>query len=84
MTNSDNFIFFEIQHIFQQVFKNKLLEIARDTNADDIDHWDSLTHMELIDAIEKKFNVKFLFKEILSFSNVGDIMDCIKVKSPAI
>jgi acyl carrier protein len=48
--------------------------------ADDVDGWDSLSHVNLILTIETRFNIKFTQKELLTFKNVGDLMDCIRRK----
>ena len=42
--------------------------------------WNSLTHIQLIVAIEKKFKIKFTSKEILSWKNVGELVDCLASK----
>ena len=45
-----------------------------------VDGWDSLTHIMLIVETEKKFNIKFLSSEIISWENVGEMIDCIEEK----
>ena len=65
----------KVQEIFQDVLDNEDIELSYETTADDIDEWDSLSHIQLIVAIEKEFKVKFTSKEIMSWGNVGEMID---------
>ena len=65
----------KVQEIFQDVLDNEDIELNYETTADDIDEWDSLSHIQLIVAIEKDFRVKFTSKEIMSWGNVGEMID---------
>ena len=75
-----NQILEEVQDIFREVLDNEEIVLANETTADDIEEWDSLTHIQLIVAIEKHFKIKFTSKEILSWQNVGEMVDCIATK----
>jgi len=75
-----NQILEEVQEIFRDVLDNEEIELKNETVADDIDEWDSLSHIQLIVAIEKHFKVKFTSKEILSWKNVGEMIDALAAK----
>lgn len=46
----------------------------------DVDGWDSLTHMQIIAQIEKHFGVRFNFREVIKFKNVGDLCSALLTK----
>ncbi|MES2826869.1 MAG: acyl carrier protein [Bacteroidota bacterium] len=73
-------ILIKVQDIFKDVLDNEDIVLTPETTADDVDDWDSLTHIQLIVAIEKAFKIKFTSKEILSWSNVSEMIDCIATK----
>lgn len=70
----------ELQVIFREIFDEEDLVISRDTVAEDIEDWDSLTHMQLIIEIEKRYGIKFTTAEIKRAANVGEFIDIIKGK----
>lgn len=70
----------ELQEIFRGIFDDEELVISRDTTAEDIEDWDSLTHMQLIAEIEKKFGIKFTTAEIVKASDLGEFIDIIEEK----
>ena len=63
----------DFNKIFIEVLDEEDIVLAHATTADDIDEWDSLTHLQLVVAIEKHFNVKFTSLEIESYENVGQM-----------
>ncbi|KAA6322095.1 Acyl carrier protein [termite gut metagenome] len=70
----------KVQEIFIDVLDNEDIVLTENTTANDIEEWDSLSHIQIIVAIEKQFQIKFASKEILSWRNVGEMIGCIKIK----
>ena len=66
--------------LFCDVFDDDSIRISEEMTARDIDGWDSLTHVNLIVAAEKKFNISFSTKEVASLRNVGDFLRLIDKK----
>jgi acyl carrier protein len=73
----------KLNEIFCEVFDDDDIKIAPEMTANDVDGWDSLSHVNLIVAIESKFNIRFSQKELLTFKNVGDLLNCIQGKITA-
>lgn len=73
----------KLNGIFQEVFKDDGIQIKPETTANDVDGWDSFSHVTLIVAIETRFNIKFSLKEVMGFKNVGDLIKSIEQKIKA-
>jgi acyl carrier protein len=69
-----------IQAIFREVFEDENLEIHREMTAAEVENWDSITHTELISAVEDAFGIKFKLREISKWRNVGDFIDAVEAK----
>jgi acyl carrier protein len=73
-------IYQRLTEIFQEVFDEDSIEVTPKLSADDVDGWDSLTHIRLILTIEKVFKIKFSTSEIGKLENVGDLVALIQGK----
>ena len=74
-------LFAEMQEIFRAVFDQPDLTIQRSSNASNIKDWDSLTHINLVMAVEKKYKIKFGLGELKELENVGDLIDTVARKT---
>jgi len=73
-------ILIQIQGIFREVLDDNHILLTDEITSNDIEEWDSLTHIQIIVDIERKFNIKFSSKEILESKNIGELIDCIVSK----
>jgi acyl carrier protein len=55
-------------------------EIKDTTTADTIPGWDSLSHAQIIAAVEAEFRVRFNTLEVLRLRNIGDLQALIDRK----
>ena len=67
----------KVCEIARDIFDDDELELNDDTIAADVDGWDSLTHLSLMNEIENEFEIKFEVKEVQGLSNVGELVDVI-------
>lgn len=51
------------------------------TAANDVEEWDSLSHVRLIVAVEQAFGVRFTNAEVERFRCFGDLVDSVVAKS---
>ena len=70
----------ELQKIFREVFDDATLVVTPETSAIDIEAWDSLSHLNLVMAMEKEFDIQFDFEELNALRNVGEMMTLIQKK----
>ena len=72
-----NQILSQLQDIFNTVFLDDV-KVSPELSAGDVDEWDSLTHITLVVAVEKAFQVKFRTGEVEATRNVGEFADLIQ------
>jgi acyl carrier protein len=73
-----------IDEKFKKVILDELelddFDITDDTRADQVPGWDSLSHINIILAIEKNFNIRFKGLEVLRCKNIGDLQKLVNSK----
>lgn len=67
--------------IFRTIFLEPWLEIREDLTANDVAGWDSLSHINMILAVEKEFGMSLTTREVRSMKNVGDLMRLVRAKA---
>jgi acyl carrier protein len=75
--------FEQLNAVFCKVFDDKDIKISPEMTADNIDEWDSLSHINMVVAIERHFGVKFKNSEIIRWKNIGQMLDSINEKLAA-
>lgn len=70
----------QLNDIFIDVLENKTIVLSKETSAEDIEEWDSLTHIHLVVAVENHFNISFTASEMQSWKTVGNLCDNINSK----
>jgi acyl carrier protein len=79
VTNRDEIIT-EIEPIFREVLDQPNLKLTPASNASNVEDWDSLAHVTLVGAVERRFRVKFTLAELQRLKNIGDMADLIEKK----
>ena len=76
-----DFIYDQLTAVFRKVFDDEdiVLYSKMKMKSNDILGWDSLSHINLVVAIEKHFGIRFKGKEIL-WKNVGKIIESVRKK----
>jgi acyl carrier protein len=76
---SDNLLE-QLQPIFRDVLDQPELLITEESNGHNVDGWDSLTHINLVSAIEQEFKIRFALGELQDLKNVGDMIVLMRTK----
>jgi acyl carrier protein len=73
----------QLTQVFRDVLGEDDLVLSPELTADDVDGWDSLSHIRLILAVQKTFGVKFSPAETGRLKNVGELAALIESKQTA-
>ena len=71
-----------LSRVFQEVFDDDSITLTDETTADHIDEWDSLSHITLVLAVEREFDVKLKAAEVGSLANVGAMIRLLMDRAP--
>lgn len=71
-----------VQSIVADILALPDLQLREEMTAQDVPGWDSLTHVQIIIAIEQTYGFRFSFAEVAQLQNAGDLVGTILAKSP--
>ncbi|MBI3684533.1 MAG: acyl carrier protein [Acidobacteria bacterium] len=60
-----------LEEVFRLVFDDDALVLRDDMSAKDVEDWDSLQHINLVIAVEKRFSIRFATAEISRLKEPG-------------
>lgn len=69
--------------IFQDVFDDDSIAVTPELTAADVPEWDSLSHIRLVLAVQKAFQIKFSAAQTAELKNVGELAELIRAKTEA-
>lgn len=79
---TDDAIYTELTEIFRDFLADDTIVLAPATTADDVDGWDSSTHINILLAAEERFGVRMTSAEIERLTTVGALVALIRSKHP--
>lgn len=66
-----------VTDIIRDVFEKDSIVVNEATTAADVEGWDSLTHLNLVNEIEMEFDIRFMLSEVQGSKNVGELITAI-------
>lgn len=72
-----NEVLSKMNEICRDVFDDEDLVITETTTADDVEGWDSLTHLSLVNELEETYGVTFTLEEMTGSRNIGELLDAL-------
>ena len=72
-----------LKNVFREIFDGRDIEPSDELTAKQVEGWNSVTHIDLICAIEEKFSFAFSTSEIARLQNVGELISVIEKKVKA-
>lgn len=76
-------IVLDIVAIIREILGDSSLAIDDMSTPDDIDGWDSVTHVSVVSAIETKYDIKLTLRETMSWETIGELAETVKNKLDA-
>ena len=66
------------KEILSNIFNTSVDQISEDSSPDVIRDWDSLSHVKMIVALEREFDIEFKSSEVISMVSLKKITETIR------
>jgi len=71
-----------LEKVFAKIF-GRPIAVHDAMTANDVEGWDSMTNIRLLEAVEREFGISFSVSEVMSLASVGSLIDLIHAKKSA-
>jgi acyl carrier protein len=69
-----------VQDIFRAQLESGSIDVTEATSIDDVPDWDSIFHVQIVVALEHKFDILLEPDEYIAFTTVAEMIDVIGMK----
>jgi acyl carrier protein len=74
---TDQEVLDQLTPLFRSIFRDDAIVVSRETTADEIERWDSLSHIDMIMLVEEHFAIRVPTRMVTRMKNVGDLVTVI-------
>ena len=67
----------KVAEICKDVFEDEALVITESITKNDVEKWDSLAHLALMNEIEDQFDITLMLEEMTSIKSISDVVDVV-------
>lgn len=75
-------VFDRVRRLASELFDVPVAQIAAESSAVTLEHWDSVQHLNLVLALEEEFGVKFEPEDMLKMQTIGQVTEAVVNKLP--
>lgn len=79
---TDDVIYAGLTEIFRDFLTDDTIVLRPETTADNVEGWDSSSHINILLAAEERFGVRMRSAEIEKLTSIGALVDLIRSKKP--
>lgn len=70
-------VFIKVVDICKDVFENEEIMLTDASKAENVEEWDSITHLNLISDIEDEFGISFTLEEMTASKMFGELVNIV-------
>ena len=70
-----------IKNVLEDILQVQIERLDDNLTANDIDGWDSITHMMIINELENQLSIKFSLTDLVQLDNIGNLVGMIFQKT---